>query len=128
MKIALALIAALAATPVAAAPAIPRLAGVSDEETTIAYGNIQQFERGHGDVLFVRDQTNRWYRLGLNHGCLKGPVQLQFAVFRNNSPGSQIDRFTLVEFPDDMRTCAIKSIRRSAPPPQVDSHSPVTLD
>lgn len=128
MKIALAVLTAFAAMPALAAPTGSQLAGVSDEETTISYGNIQQFERGHGDVLFVRDAADRWYRLGLNRGCLKGPLQLRSAIFRNQSSDSRIDRFTFVEFPDDLRTCAIRSIRRSAPPPQVDSHSPVTLD
>ncbi|MBO0749131.1 MAG: hypothetical protein J2O44_01695 [Porphyrobacter sp.] len=128
MKALLALIVALVAAPLAANPAAPKLAGVSDQETTIPYSEIQQVERGHGDVLFVRDRDNRWYRLGLNKGCLRGPVQLNQVVFNHNSPTSGIDRFTTIELTDDLRSCAIRSIRSSAPPPQVDSHSPVTLD
>jgi hypothetical protein len=53
---------------------------------------------------------------------------LDRVLFRNNSPTSRIDRFTMIELPRNLRTCGIESIRRSAPPPQVDSHSPVTLD
>jgi hypothetical protein len=128
MKTLLAVAATLIAAPLAAAPAANPLPGVSDQETEIAYGGIQQFERGHGDVLFVRDSADRWYRLALNDGCLKGSVQMRRILFRNSGPGSRIDRFTTIQLPDDLRTCAIESIRRSAPPPQVDSHSPVTLD
>ncbi len=128
MKALFALAAALTAAPLAAAPAANPLPGVSDQETEIAYGGIQQFERGHGDVLFVRDSADRWYRLALNHGCLKGSAQMRRILFRNQGPGSRIDRFTTIELPDDLRACGIDSIRRSVPPPQVDSHSPVTLD
>ena len=128
MKAILALGAALIAAPLAASPALNSLPGVANEETTISNGHIEQLERGRGDVLFVRDQNNRWYRLSLNKGCLKGTSPLDAAVFRNNAPGDRIDRFTRVEFPRELRSCAIQSIRRSAPPPQVDSHSPVTLD
>lgn len=79
-------------------------------------------------MLFVRDSADRWYRLGLNQGCLEGSVPVRRIVFRNESGASRIDRFTKVELPDHLRSCAINSIRRSAPPPQVDSHSPVSLD
>ena len=78
--------------------------------------------------MFVRDRTNQWYWLGLNRGCLRGAtVQLDQVVFDHRStPG--IDRFTIVRLPRDLRSCNIDSIRASAPPPQVDRHSPVTLD
>lgn len=128
MKFLLALGAAVIAAPLAASPAVTHLPGVSDRETTIAYGEVQQVERGHGDVLFVRDRTNQWYRLGLNQGCLRGPIQFDRVVFDHVSPTSGIDRFTMVRLPRDLRSCAIQSIRASAPPPQVDSRSPVTLD
>ena len=126
MKTLLAL-AALIAAPLAANPGRTSLPGVSDQETEISHGVIQQFERGHGDVLFVRDQSDRWYRLQLNHGCLRGPIDLRQVIFDNGS-STRIDRFTRIVIPKDLRTCTIDSIRRSAPPPQVDSHSPVTLD
>ena len=128
MKAILVLGLAVAAAPLAAKAPITPLRGVSDRETTIPYGDIQQTERGHGDVLFVRDRTDRWYRLQLNHGCLRGPVDLDRVLFRHHGVGGQIDRFTTVELPRDLRSCAIVSIRGSAPPPQVDRHSRVTLD
>ena len=128
MKAALALGLALAAAPLAAKAPWKPLRGVADRETTIPYGDIQQTERGHGDVLFVRDRTDRWYRLQLNRGCLRGPVDLDRVIFRHHGVGGEIDRFTMVELPRDLRSCAITSMRRSAPPPQVDRRSPVTLD
>jgi len=128
MKSLLALGAALIAAPLAANPAATHLPGVSDQETTIEYGGIEQFVRGHADVLFVRDFTDRWYRVQVNKGCLRGPLQMNQLLFVNDSPTRRIDRFTKIDIPEDLRSCAIDSIRRSAPPPQVDSHSPVTLD
>ena len=128
MKAILVLGLALTTAPLAAKPSIRHLAGVADRETTIPYGDIQQTERGHGDVLFVRDRTNRWYRLQLNRGCLRGPVELDKVLFRHHGVGGQIDRFTTIELPRDLRSCTITSIRGSAPPPQVDRHSRVTLD
>jgi hypothetical protein len=129
MKALLTLAAAIIAAPLAANPAVAHLAGVSDTETTIPYGAVQQVERGHGDVLFVRDRTNQWYRLGLNHGCLRGvTVQLDQVVVDHKAPTTGIDRFTVVRLPRNLASCAIVSIRASAPPPQVDSHSRVTLD
>ena len=128
MKAAFALFATLAAAPLAATPAATLLPGVSDEETTIGYGRIADFEQGHGDVLFVLDPAGQWYRLGLNAGCLKGTSPLRHVNFRNAAASNRIDKFTTVDLPDENRSCGIRSIRRSAPPPQVDSKSPVTLD
>jgi len=127
MKALLVFATALAAVPLAAAEPVTSLPGVSDEETTISYGQIEDFERGHGDVLFVRDRANRWFRLALNDGCLKSAPALQSIEF-DNSPGSRIDTFTRIKISEGMRNCSIKSIRRSDAPPQVDSNSKVTLD
>ena len=128
MKTFVAVAAIVVAAPLAAHPSNAKLAGISDKETTIAFGAPQQVERGHGDVLFVRDRANKWYRVALNHGCLHGPLQMNHIVFNHNGPTTGIDRFTTVELTDDLRTCAITSIRASAPPPQVDRKSIVTLD
>jgi hypothetical protein len=127
MKAVLAISAALLAAPLAAAPAHTTLPGVSDEETTISHGGIREWERGHGDVLFVRDSADHWYRLQLNQGCLKGPMQLDQLVVENGN-STRIDRFTKIRIPKDLRLCGITSIRASVPPPQVDSKSPITLD
>lgn len=118
----------LVAAPAGAATPVKSLPGVSDKETTIPYTDIRQSVRGHGDVLFVRDRANQWYRLLLNHGCLNTTNDLNGLVFRHGGSSSQIDRFTTIFITGAMRSCAIRSIRRSKAPPQVDSHSPVTLD
>jgi hypothetical protein len=113
--------------PLAAAPPAP-LAGVADEETTIPSGQIRDYQRGKGDVLFVRHQTDRWYRLQLTEGCLSTLRNTDRLVFDRQSSLGQIDRFTRVIQPAFNVSCRVESIRRSAPPPQIDSESPVTLD
>jgi hypothetical protein len=125
MKTLLALAAAVVAAPLAAAHPVVPLAGVANGETTID-STIVDAQRGHGDVMFVRDQTNRWYRVALNEGCLSIPLDFEQIVFRRDA--GLINRFTFVDFPRDFRSCHITSIRHSAPPPQVDRRSIVTLD
>jgi len=115
------------AMPAAAAGPLG-LAGVSDRETTIPSGGISAYYYGKGDVLFVRDQAARWYRLGLNKGCLGTPVTNDGVVFEGDGVTGRIDTFTQVRFINDRRVCRVDSIRRSVAPPQVDSDSPITLD
>ena len=69
MRTSLVLASVLLAAPVAAAE-VPKLAGVSDQETRIRSGEIREFHRGNGDVMFVRDRENKWYRVALNKACL----------------------------------------------------------
>lgn len=128
MKAILALAVALAAAPLVASPPVKGLPGVSDKETAIPFPDIQQSVRGHGDVFFVRDRLNQWYRLQLNRGCARGIPENSGLIFRHHGSTQQIDRFTTVVIAGQIRNCAIESIRKSQPPPQVDSNSPVTLD
>jgi hypothetical protein len=123
-----ALASTLMAAPLLASPVLIHLPGVSDRETTIAYGDVQQSVRGHRDVFFVRDRNNQWYRLQLNAGCAGTATDANALVFNHHGAGQEIDRFTTVLIPEERRNCAIQSIRRSLPPPQVDTRSPVTLD
>jgi hypothetical protein len=131
MKALLALAAAVTAAPLSASgPSSLPLPGVADEETTISSA-VEDFRRGHGDVLFVRDRTQRWYRLQLNDGCLKPPLLTRNIEFQNRGFASRVTRFTSVRLREASgswsRTCSIESIRRSVAPPQVNSNSPVTL-
>lgn len=103
------------------------LTGVADEESTIPPGGATQIVKGKGDVLFVRDSINRWYRLQLNKGCLNNLLNYDDAAITPNRVSGRIDGFSRVIY-EGGRTCAISSIRRSVPPPQVDSKSVVTLD
>ena len=105
------------------------LAGVSDQETTIPFG-VDNFVRGNGDVLFVSDRADRWYRMQLNEGCLANTGTIRNIVFDNKSASNRIDRFTVVYLHDNgvPRNCRPVSIRSSKAPPQINSQSPVTLD
>ena len=127
MKAILALGAALVAAPSFAAPPVHHLPGVSDKETIIPYGDIRQSVRGHGNVYFVRDRANQWYRLQMNEGCRTGSSDNSL-IFRHHGSSRQIDRFTTVIIGGEMSSCAIKSIRKSQAPPQVNSKSVVTLE
>jgi hypothetical protein len=119
---------ALVAAPLLASPVFVHLPGVSDRETVIPYGDVRQSVRGHGDVFFVKDRDNRWYRLQFNRGCAGTATDANTLVFQHHGANPEVDRFTTVLIPEEARSCAIQSIRESAPPPQIDSRSPVTLD
>jgi hypothetical protein len=119
---------ALIAAPLLASPVLIHLPGVSDRETTIPYGDVRQSVRGHGDVFFVKDRDNQWYRLQFNARCAGSATDANALVFNHHGSTQAIDRFTTVLIPEEKRSCAIQSIRRSLPPPQVDTRSPVTLD
>ena len=128
MKAVLALGAALIAAPLLAKSPVMPLPGVSMYETVIPYGDIRQSVRGHGDVLFVKDRTNHWYRLQLNHGCMGLTTDVNRLVLDHHGASQEIDRFTTVRIPEEVRTCAITSIRESEAPPQMNSRSRVPLD
>jgi len=130
MKAVFTIAAAVVAAPLAAQGAAS-LPGVADEETTIPSGGINQFHAGKGDVLFVLDRAGRWYRVGLNEGCLHPTLGIDSLAFGNAFGSERIDRFTHVriERKDSLvRSCRIDSIRRSEAPPQLNSQSRVTLD
>ena len=128
MKAAIVFASALFALPLAAASASP-LAGVSDEETRISSGEVREFHRGNGDVMFVRVFVNKWFRVAFNAGCLKGTSDPRSMSFSTQDASGRIDQLTRVTVYGAMtRTCLIDSIRRSVAPPQVDSKSPITLD
>lgn len=125
----LALVALALALPAAASEPATSLPGVSDEETSIPGGGVGQILQGHGDVIFVRDRTNHWYRVALNNGCLRGLVKVDSAQFETATPMGRIETADTVRILKSVpRNCRIESIRASAPPPQIDSDSVVTLD
>jgi len=131
MRLVATIAAGLLAVPLAAQP-VTSLPGVSNDETTIPAGGITRFERGKGDVVFVLDRRGRWYRVGLNEGCLRATPKINALSFGDALSSDRVDRFTRVMIDGldgSMRlTCSIESIRSSEAPPQVDSTSPVTLD
>jgi len=131
MKTLIAIAASVLAVPLAAQPVLS-LPGVSDQETTIPFGGITRFHRGHHDNLFVLDRAGHWYRLGLNKGCLSGTPRISVVAFDSGAASERIDRFTRVIVSGPGGTlpvnCQLDSIRRSEAPPQFDSNSRVTLD
>ena len=106
-----ALASVLVAAPLLASPVLVHLPGVSDRETTIPYGDVRQSVRGHGDVLFVRDRDNQWYRLQLNPGCSVNVTDVNTLIFNHHGASQQVDRFTTIIVPEEKRTCGIESIR-----------------
>jgi len=128
MKAIFALGPALIAAPLLASPVMPQLPGVSDHETVIPYGDVNQSLLGHQDVLFVKDRANNWYRLQLNPGCMGLTTDVNRLIFNHHGANQEIDRFTTISVPEEIRTCAIESIRGSLPPQKMDSRSPVTGD
>ena len=128
----LAIVALLSGALVAMPALAQRLAGVSDRETTIpnaGRGGITALVFGRGDVMFVRDRRNKWYRVALNSGCFKhrksdmGADQTRFLIGYDGT----FDRMSMIRT-RSAGPCAVTSIRRSLAPPQVDRRSPVTLD
>lgn len=116
----------MVAAPIAAAGA-QSLAGVSDKETKI-HSNLIDFQRGKGDVLFVRDRENKWYRVQTNKGCLAGHSIGRSLTVKFRSVGGNINTKSELYFDEYGINCRIESIRSSVAPPQVDSKSPITLD
>ncbi|QIG78815.1 hypothetical protein [Stakelama tenebrarum] len=115
------------ALPAAAQEALP---GVSDEETTISFaadGGIRQIVKGHGDVLFLRDRTERWYRVETSHGCLD-QYRESMTTIVDTGINNRFDRNSMLRIPQLAISCGVTSIRASEAPPQVDSDSVVTLD
>lgn len=106
------------------------LPGIADTETSIPFatpGGVKEVHRGNGDVVFIRDRTNKWYRLALNDGCLdnySGSVNFLAIDAGMDRKLEANDRVHL----DANRSCLVNSIRRSEAPPQVNSSSIVTLD
>src|SRR5690606_36991628 len=97
MRTAILLVFGVLAAPLAAANG-PVLSGVSPEETRIRSGQIEEFHRGNGDVIFVRDRENKWYRMALNKGCLANDWAGESVAFRARDLSGEINKLTEVRF------------------------------
>lgn len=112
------LIAGTATTGCAAQTQQQREVGV---ETTIPYANggIRNWESGPADsnIVYVQDRRLYWYKIELTGPCIDtdvGPMTVQYTT---NVAGS-LDTFSKLTFPDYAgRTCGIKRITTSLPPP-----------
>jgi hypothetical protein len=91
-------------------------------ETTIPYaanGGIRNWESGPADsgIIYVQDRRLRWYKVEMSGPCLQtdvGPLTVQYTT---NAVGA-FDTFSKLTFPDYAnRTCGVKRITTSLPPP-----------
>jgi hypothetical protein len=113
-------VALVAAAAALAVPAAAQQRAQYGKETTIAYagnGGIRNWETGPGNVVFLQDRTQRWYRVELTGPCGKrrgGSDTLIYDV----GPSNRIDRFSRISnrrIPGAV--CGVTSIRTSPPPP-----------
>lgn len=114
------LLSVLLAAQGAAAPPANLPSGTAYGEPTVirmASGNLRDWRRGgrNSDILYVRDRTERWYKV-----TLTGPCQFQRPLDSLNyttDPVGNFDRFSRlrVGFQPE-QNCGVKEIRRSTPP------------
>jgi hypothetical protein len=99
--------------------AAPVLAG-QDKQTVIvnaSNGGIRDYQAGAPGEVFLRDRTERWYRVALTGDCLDSKTDQAALSFSTDTTGT-FDRFSRVSssrFPG--RVCGVKSIVASPPPP-----------
>ncbi|GGO91900.1 DUF6491 family protein [Stakelama pacifica] len=83
-----------------------------------ANGGLQNWTRGPDDSsLYVQDRTLRWYYITLSGPCIRtaGQPSLGYTTDTN----ARFDRFSFVyELQNSERKCGVRSIVRSAKPPQ----------
>lgn len=100
------------------------------KETVIRFaggGNLREWQRGGpvSDVLYVRDRTERWYKVTLTGPCrFDRPLD---TLSYTTDPTGTFDRFSRIRvarFPD--QSCGVKSIRTSLPPEGHQGHRPKT--
>lgn len=86
-----------------------------------ANGGIRDYKSGAPGILFLRDRTERWYRVQLTGDCLMSRTDLAALAFTTDTTGT-FDLFSQVvssNYPQ--RRCGVTSIVRSDPPPSVKS-------
>lgn len=92
------------------------------KETTIPFasnGGIRNWEAGppKSGIVYVQDRRLDWYRVEMSGPCIQskgGPL----TVLYTTDNGGAFDTFSKLTFPDYAnRTCGVKSITTSLPPP-----------
>jgi hypothetical protein len=90
--------------------------------TTIPFasnGGIRNWEAGppKSGIIYVQDRRLDWYRVAMSGPCIQsrgGPL----TVLYTTDNGGRFDTFSKLTFPDyGNRTCGVKSITTSLPPP-----------
>lgn len=80
-------------------------------------GGIRDYQAGAPGEVFLRDRTERWYRVALTGDCLDSKTNLATLKFSTDTTGT-FDRFSRVSssrYPG--RVCGVTSIVASPPPP-----------
>ena len=115
-----ALAAGIAAASAVAAPGqSQRKIGVETKITNAGHGGIRNWQAGppRSGILYMQDRSFKWYEVTMSGPCIEshaGPVAV---VYTTDNIGT-FDRFSNVTFPDfGHRSCGVKSIKTSLPPP-----------
>ncbi|KQR87659.1 DUF6491 family protein [Sphingomonas sp. Leaf343] len=91
-----------------------------EKETVISYagnGGLRDWEHGPTrDVLFVRDRTERWYRVTTSGPCPRiGNLDTLTYTTDSNGVFDRFSRIRFLRYPNV--TCGVKSIVSTATPP-----------
>ncbi len=93
--------------------------GAETKITFAANGGIRNWQAGPPDsgVLYMQDRSLNWYKVEMSGPCIQsrgGPLTVHYTTDTNGT----FDRFSTLSFPDyGERTCGVKSITASTPPP-----------
>ncbi|TPG41008.1 hypothetical protein EAH79_07685 [Sphingomonas koreensis] len=122
MRISLAATLALAAASFASGAVAADRHRPIGKETTIAFasnGGIRNWEAGppKSGIIYVQDRRLDWYRVQMSGPCVEskgGPMTVRYTTDNNGA----FDTFSKLTFPDYAnRSCGVKSIQTSLPPP-----------
>ena len=116
------ILAAAHATQAAPAKSVP--APSSGTQTVISYasgGGLRDWRRsGEPGVLFVRDRTERWYKVTLDGPCrFDRPLDTLVYTTDVNGTFDRFSRVRLLRYPET--NCGVAGIVRSGPPPSQKS-------
>lgn len=117
MRKMLALLAALAAAPVVAAPPTPDAPITTAAEVSIPFahfGGIYNFDAPSDDLVYLQDRAHNWYRAQLYGPCWGLQDAIRLGVDTRGS--ANFDRTSQLIV--DHQSCPIESLTRSGPPPK----------
>ena len=85
--------------------------------TNVGNGGLRDWQAGppRSGVLYVRDRTNRWYRVTLTGPCITDRA-LDTLTYTTDSTGAfdRFSRINVARYPK--RVCGVRSIQTSLPP------------
>jgi len=122
MRLIPALTVALATASFAAAASAAQHHRPIGKETTIPFasnGGIRNWDAGppNSGVIYVQDRRLDWYQVQMSGPCIQSKGGPLTVVYTTDNSGA-FDTFSKLTFPDYAgRTCGVKSITTSLPPP-----------